>query len=110
MEDRMIRSGMITWDDNYFIVEVMTIGWGEWYVVKTCIDKKWEQRRFNKPNRVISYYRSLTKKADLAKVGSLAQNLYKVLNDHLLSELTSVSSCSQSNAEYTQPYSHHGDM
>jgi hypothetical protein len=85
MNEELKRSGMLIWKNNYFIVDVMSIGCGERYWVKYCIDGKWEQRNFYKPHRVISFFRSL-RKADLTPVSVRARNHDKVL-DELLSLL-----------------------
>lgn len=72
---------MITWNDDYFIVEVMSIGCGERYWVKYCVNEKWEQRNFYSPKRVISFFRSLLKKAGLTPSSALGQHHGKVLDE-----------------------------
>ena len=77
-QEELKRSGMVSWDNGYFIVDVMSIGCGERYWVKYCVGEKWFQRNFYKPNRVISFYRSLMKKVGLTPSSVLGQSPYKV--------------------------------
>lgn len=77
MKEQLKRSVMITWDDNYFIVDVMSLGCGERFWVKYCVDKKWEQRNFYSPKRVMSFFRSL-RKVGLVPSSAPLKSPYKV--------------------------------
>ena len=77
MNEEVIHSTMVNHDKGYFIVDVMSMGCGKRYWVKYSIDDKWEQRNFYKPNRVISFYRSL-KKAGLIVCEPHGQNPYTI--------------------------------
>jgi len=76
------RNGMVSWDDNYIIIDVMSIGCGERFWVKFSTNHKWEQRNFYSKKRVISFCRSLLKTAGSELGVVLLQHLYKVLDGH----------------------------
>jgi hypothetical protein len=80
MKEELKRSKMFVWGDNYFITEVYSIGAGERFVVKYCIDEVWKQRNFYSPKRVISFYRSL-RKAGLTPCVVPLQHHGKVLDE-----------------------------
>jgi len=107
--ERKVNDIMISWGHNYFILEVMTLGCGYRYCVKTCINKEWEQRNFYSPKRVISYYRSL-RKADLSSYGSLLQNLYRVQHELLMMVLNEPNFDWRNNEQHTQLDFHLYDM
>lgn len=81
IEERNIKSMSVDWDNNYIIIDVMTIGCGIRYWVKYCFNEKWEQRNFYSKKRLISFCRSLLKTAGSKRGAALLQNLYIVLDE-----------------------------
>jgi hypothetical protein len=79
MVEEIKRSEMVSWDNNYIIIDVMSIGCGERFWVKYCFNEKWEQRNFYSKKRVISFCRSLLKTAGSELSSALLKNLYTIL-------------------------------
>jgi len=80
MIDRTITSKTFVWGENYMILDVVKTYGSVIYLVKSCVDKEWVEKRFYKPNRVISYYRSLRKAGSIPFVAPL-QHHGKVLDE-----------------------------